>query len=329
MIVRHSAAIFGVESEMGGWSVMPPLGIYILLAVSGYLLVGSWERRPRLVPYATARILRIMPSLFIVVVVTVFVLGPLLSTLSGQDYFGSALTWDYLGNVVFRLRYFLPGVFADNPYPDAVNGSLWSLPAQFAVAFFVPLLALVPWRAARGTLWLVLAVASAAASQLPQLALFDVWGSSPPDVLRVWPAFFVAAAIRELAGTLRPRWGIAAVLVLVPLHLFAPAAVLAADWIVVPVAVVALGSVALPVVSQAGRFGNPAFGAYLTGFPIQQSIVAVFGTEHALLSVLASIALALGFGYALNRGVEQPLVRLHRVALRRSRTRVPASLEAA
>lgn len=328
VMLRHSGVIFGASSEMGGWNVLPPLGIYILLAVSGYLLVGSWERRPRFGAYATARVIRILPSLAIVVLLTVFVLGPAFTVLSAAEYFDSPLTWDYLGNIVLRLRYFLPGVFEQNPYPDAVNGSLWSLPAQFAAFFFVPLLALVRHRIARGVLWLTLAVVSAAASQVPALGTFDVWGSSPPEVLRVWPAFFVAAGLRVLVGSIRARWGVVALAVLVLVHLVRVDplriggipldAVLIADWFVIPVAVVAIGAAAVPVLSGVGRWGNPSYGTYLTGFPIQQGIVAVFGTEHALLSVLLSIVLALGCGYALNRGIERPLARAHGALLRRS-----------
>jgi peptidoglycan/LPS O-acetylase OafA/YrhL len=327
VVLRHSGSIFGAESEVGGWNSVPVLGIYILFAVSGYLLVGSWERRPNVGTFAVARVIRIIPSLAIVVLLCVFALGPALSTLDGAEYFASEQTRDYLGNIVLRLQYFLPGVFAGNPYPDVVNGSLWSLPAQFAAAFFVPLVSFVrPW-IARGVLWMTLAVASAAASQLPQLALYDIWGSNPPDVLRIWPAFFVAAGLRVLVGKIGLRWGIAATGVLVLSSIVWPAAVQWVDWFVIPIAVVALGGAALPVIKHAGRWGNPTFGIYLTGFPIQQTIVATIGTEHAASSVLVSLVLSLGFGYALNRGVERPLARVHRAVLRRSRTRQPASSE--
>ena len=46
-------------------------------------------------------------------------------------------------NAVLVLVHPLPGVFASNPYPDVVNGALWTLPVEYAcyVLCFVVFLA--------------------------------------------------------------------------------------------------------------------------------------------------------------------------------------------
>ena len=42
-------------------------------------------------------------------------------------------SWGYLAKMlVFPAQHGLPGVFAENPYPGVVNGSLWSLRLEFA-----------------------------------------------------------------------------------------------------------------------------------------------------------------------------------------------------
>ncbi|MCS5734875.1 acyltransferase family protein [Herbiconiux daphne] len=316
VVLRHSGPIFGGDAETSWFQTLPPLGIYVLLAVSGFLLVQSWERRPNLAVYAGARVVRIFPPLAIVVLLTVFVLGPLTTTLDGELYFSSPETWAYLGNIALNPHYFLPGVFADNHYPFAVNGSLWSLPAQFACYFFVPVVAVLPARPARGALWIVLGIVAAVASQLPALATFSVWGSAPQDVLRVWPAFFFAAALRELVGAPRVRWGVAAAALLAVVQLWLPAQLQLADWALVPVAVAAIGSAPIPVVSAAGRWGNPTYGAFLTGFPIQQTLAETFGTDHAAALLVASLVLAPTAGFVLARTVEQPLTNAFRRATR-------------
>ncbi|MCS5716630.1 acyltransferase [Herbiconiux sp. CPCC 205763] len=307
VVMRHSGPIFGADAETSWFLTLPPLGIYLLLAVSGFLLVPSWERRPNLGVYAGARVVRIVPSLAIVVLATTFVLGPLVTTVSGEEYFASPETFAYLGNIVLNPHYFLPGVFVDNPYPLAVNGSLWSLPAQFAAYLFVPVVGTIPFRRLRGATWIVLGVCAAAACQIPELSSVSVWGSSPPDVLRVWPAFFFAAAIRVLIGSPRPVWGIAAVCAFIVVQLWFPAQLLLADWALIPVAVASIGSVAIPVLSAAGRWGNPSYGTFLTGFPIQQTLVSTVGTDHAGVLLVGSMVLALGFGLLLARTVERPL----------------------
>ena len=114
------------------------LAVGVFFVISGYLISGSWERRPQLPRYLTNRVLRIIPGLFLVVVVSAFVLGPLVTTLAAGDYFTDGGTYSYLRNAVLIPNYALPGVFAGNPFPGAVNGSLWTLPAEFACYLVVP-----------------------------------------------------------------------------------------------------------------------------------------------------------------------------------------------
>jgi len=118
----------------------PPLllgvgvGEYALLAVfamSGYQILDSWERDPSWWRFSARRLLRILPPLAVVLTITVFVIGPLFTTLSLGAYFGAGLTWHYLSNVIpFWLQGPLPGTFADNPHHESVNPSLWTLPME-------------------------------------------------------------------------------------------------------------------------------------------------------------------------------------------------------
>ena len=75
------------------------LGVVIFFAISGYLITASWQRNSRLVPYFLARGLRIFPGLFLVVLVSVLVLGPLVTTLATGDYAQASQTFDYLSNL--------------------------------------------------------------------------------------------------------------------------------------------------------------------------------------------------------------------------------------
>jgi peptidoglycan/LPS O-acetylase OafA/YrhL len=76
----------------------------------------------------------------VVVLASIFVLGPVFSSLSLADYFGLPQTWTYLSTALLVVRNELPGVFVDNPYPLAVNGSLWTLPVEFLCYLSVALL---------------------------------------------------------------------------------------------------------------------------------------------------------------------------------------------
>ncbi|MCS5722016.1 acyltransferase [Herbiconiux sp. CPCC 203407] len=296
--VRHSGIVLGVDAETAWLGTWPALGIFILLAVSGYLLVPSWQRDPRLVPYIGARMIRIFPALAAVVFLTVFVLGPLLTTFLPSEYFGSPQTWRYLLTLLLNPQYSLPGVFADNPVPFVINGSLWSVPAQFVVYLLVPLVALIRMRALRGATWIAIGAVSAWASVNPAMADTIIWGNRASEFLIVWPCFCVGAAIRELVGKPKVRWAAVALVVTVAGYLFVPQTIQLLNWILVPLVVVTVGAARAPLLPSAGRFGNPTFGIFLTGFPVQQTLIALFGTEHAWVSLGATVVIAVGLGYA-------------------------------
>lgn len=117
--------------------------VMVFFSISGFLIYRSMCRSS-LLSYIIARALRLLPALFVVLLLTAFVVGPLVSELSINQYFSHSETWSYLKNINLltnRTQYTLPGVFTDNPYPNAVNGSLWTLPLEtrmyvVTIAFF-------------------------------------------------------------------------------------------------------------------------------------------------------------------------------------------------
>jgi len=120
------------------------LGVCLFFTLSGLLITQSFDRRQSTLRYLEARLLRIFPALIAVVVISVFVLGPIYTTLSLSDYFDHAQTWKYLRNTATlqHIEYRLPGVFDALPY-DAVNGSLWTLKTEFKFYLWVMVFGLV------------------------------------------------------------------------------------------------------------------------------------------------------------------------------------------
>jgi peptidoglycan/LPS O-acetylase OafA/YrhL len=89
------------------------------------------------------RALRIFPGLLVCTVLSVVVLGPWLTTLDMATYWRNEHTRGYFTNLVLYMTYHLPGVFAQNKLPHAVNGSLWSLPIEFLMYLLLALLGLL------------------------------------------------------------------------------------------------------------------------------------------------------------------------------------------
>jgi len=313
--LRHGVILLGADRETA--LLLPyamPLGIFILLSVSGYLLVGSWDRRPALRAFALARAVRIFPALIVVVLVTIFVLGLALTQTGRWNYLGTSMTYEYLLNILLNPHYSLPGVFVENGVSQAVNGTLWSLPAQFTCYFFIPVVALIKVRGLRVAVWSLLAVGSAAASLTDWAATTIVWGSQFSQVFNVWPVFFVAAAVATSRWR-APAWlGVLAVVGFILIVVNWPAQLTWGYWILVPVATVALGRLDLPVIRSFGRWGNPSYGMFLVGFPVQQALIQLFPELNGWASLCVMLLIAVAVGYLSNRRLERPLERLSRRA---------------
>lgn len=134
VLFGHSFVFLGRPEPLAfGWLPYGPLGVYMFFTISGFLIVKSWNYDPCWYRFLARRALRIFPALAVCILLTLFVLGPALTTVSLTDYFRNPATYLYLLNVILLPIYSLPGVFADNTFPNAVNGSLWSLPLEFAL----------------------------------------------------------------------------------------------------------------------------------------------------------------------------------------------------
>src|SRR5262249_26282607 len=114
-------------------------------AISGFLVTRSWSMQPALRPFAVKRALRLLPALFVASWLTALVLGPLVTSLPLSTYFTTPQTWIYPARasllITFNVR--RPGCFESNPFPDAVDGSLWTRPVAATAYALVAVLGLV------------------------------------------------------------------------------------------------------------------------------------------------------------------------------------------
>ena len=115
-------------------------GVITLFVISGYLIAKSWERDRNYLNFIIKRVFRIIPGLFVYCLIAACIVGPIATNLSLREYFSDSLFYGYFRNVICYAVYPLPGVFASNPYPWAVNGALWTLPVEFMMYLFVPII---------------------------------------------------------------------------------------------------------------------------------------------------------------------------------------------
>ena len=254
-----------------GIDTLGGVGVGIFFVLSGYLVTLSLQRSPHVLEFARRRSLRIYPGLIAVCLLSVGLLGPLLTSWPTAAYWQHPLTWSYLWTAgAWDIHYPLPGVFSNNPLAHAVNGSLWSLPYEITCYLALAGLSLLP-----GALRLKVALAAAVLvamllarpssldpftpfrgldyyhSKLGLLfalgAVFACWRT------QVRPTFWPAIAL--LAAALWLPHGVWQLL------LYVTGLGTLTLWL-------ALNGKWLPRVPP--RMGDWSYGAYLYGFPVQQ-----------------------------------------------------------
>lgn len=115
------------------------IAVDVFFITSGLLVARSLFYRRNLIEFAVARALRIYPGLIVAVCICI-VSGALVSSLTLHDYFASPITLDFLITNSFMLLgdvQELPGVFANAPFDNSVNGSLWTLPWELKMYAFL------------------------------------------------------------------------------------------------------------------------------------------------------------------------------------------------
>ena len=107
------------------------LAVCVFFFFSGFFLNRSVSKGYGAIVFFKARCIRIFPCLVATVFICAFILGPCITQCDVTAYFTNIQTFKYLLNSILVVQYKLPGVFEQNIYSSVVNGSLWTLPIEF------------------------------------------------------------------------------------------------------------------------------------------------------------------------------------------------------
>lgn len=146
VIISHSFDITGKSNsdplfQLTGKLQSSGIGLTIFFFISGYFVTASANNTAGIGRFIIKRVMRIYPALIVLVFISVFFAGPLLSTLATYQYFQEKDSWVYLFTTTgLRIRMNLPGVFSSPNFQiKAFNASLWTIALEIQLYISITL----------------------------------------------------------------------------------------------------------------------------------------------------------------------------------------------
>ena len=263
-------------------------------AISGFLITSSWIYSATWLDFIKKRVLRIYPGWIAAIAFCVFIIGPL-SGVSIPEYFKNHDT--YLMFRTLSIRGYhdaLPGVFGTNPFPNAVNGSLWTLPFElkcYAVVALFGLLRILKFRYVA----LVIFVAVQAMYFIALTKHLNIAHFGDADKLPRLLSYFLSGMVFFLFKEKIP---------------YSKYVAIASVAIVVATSFAHMSELFMPIcgsylvfylayhpglrLDHFSKYGDFSYGLYIYAFPVQQLLIHVFDDGRRLnpysLTVLSFVA---------------------------------------
>lgn len=297
------------------------LAVGVFFVISGMFIARSWMGDPHLGRFMLRRVARIVPGLFVCLLVSTVAAVVFFSAPGWRGLLDNA-PWRFIfGNTVLHgLVYNIPaeelriaGVLGGQD----LNGPLWTLyweGRMYVMVALVGLAAALPLRSwMRGAaLFLLLA-----ANLFPQVASGYVWE------VRMWSLFLVGMVLQTLAPELRIGWRhVACALGLLLLNWTRSAALTPSPltWFGIALAAVTLamcvGSLSLPWARHVQRH-DYSYGIYIWHWPVILMLRDLLPPIGPVGLTLATLALVLPLAMLSWHLVEQPALRAVRRRLGR------------
>lgn len=321
VIIHHGFALTSQGSDTDPILKLTGIGIgylalYCFFILSGFLIAMSFAQRTDPVYYLESRVLRIFPGLIVAVLLNALVIGPLFTSLPVGEYFRQWPVYEFIlvnSTLILervQLRYFLPGVFQNNPYGPAVNGSLWTLPYEiwmYVLLFAIGLVGLLKnrkwfnWMYAAFFVQLVVG----------QLFFRNVALIRSLSNYMLFAAFFLSGAFYYMNRKSIPLNGYLGLFLLVMTvllrntRLYQVALLFAVIYWIFLAAYLPGG-----IIRRYNQLGDYSYGLYIYGFPVQQMIVALIPGISPFALILVSFFCTLVLAVLSWHVIEKPALKL-------------------
>lgn len=270
------------------------LAVSIFFCFSGYYITKSILKDSN--KFIIKRLKRLLPELIIVVLFTIFIIGPIFTNLSIKKYFLSSGTYIYLFNIFMIPVHNLPGVFINNIHLRTVNGVLWTLSVEFACYLFIFLI--YKLKLLKKEKYHYVIIASIIISLLSYLILRKLNVTLLISMIRPFVIFLISSLLYFYNSKISKKIIIIDILLSIIFLLFR-------NYILYDIFLIVLLPQILCYVAENIKINNRyisylgkiSYAMYLIGFIIQQSVISIFGgVMNPFLNFVISIPLTIIFG---------------------------------
>lgn len=315
-LIRHFAAflvLFSHHFALSGltepiflhWDTFGFVAVVIFFAISGYFMPRSFTHSGNFVVFMAKRCRRIFPGLIVCSFLMVYLIGTLFTSEPVFHYLFSLSTLKTsIMYIAFSSRP-IPGVFSDFFCKGVINGSLWTLPVEFAsyVIIGIVLSYMNSWKSVLPLLLLCIVITLVLTKTGKNYGFYSI----PLNYLALFGIAFTGGALMSMTQNhwyeKRAYLAIAAVVVLIVSQGRLEMQVLGTLSLA---ALTIIVGVSFQDKLINGKF-DISYGIYIYAFPIQQLVINLL-TPHFGLSMVIALAITLCVAFLSYRFVEKPFL---------------------
>jgi peptidoglycan/LPS O-acetylase OafA/YrhL len=289
-------------------------GFFLL---SGYLIVQSWQRKPRFLDFMKKRILRIYPGFIVASLFCLFIEAPL-----GRqpiDFFATVNVSDTIEDLsrIFWLNAPIAvNIFPDSYYPT-LNGAMWTILHEFRCYVLVAVLGAIG-ALKKERIWLIFSMivlaisiipAAAITASIPRLPLILVEHSL--DLMRLLTFFCVGGCFYLLRERISYNQKLIPIFMLIIIASLFNSILLK---LILPIfggyVLLWVAFFKLPILNFFKTASDLSYGVYLYGWPVQKLLLWYVPSLSPWLLFIMSAIVSVGCGLLSWHLVEKPCLRL-------------------
>lgn len=203
--------------------------------------------------------------------------------------------WFYLPNnlSLYNVQYNVSGIFKNNPYPNATNGSLWSLAYEFSMYIVISFLFFINSEIIRKLLLMLGFLTSVCCSAFNPDFLKEFFNLFNLEPILFWKlaSLFFGGALMNVSYLKKIKWNPVLFFILFislavsfyfgVFHITSP--------FLLPIVIIPLGEAYFKQLQLPEKLGDISYGVYIYAFFIQQVFMNFFNLSPVVLFILSTI----------------------------------------